>query len=103
MAEASEQSLGEVALVTGAARGLGRAVATTLARRGSDLVLVDIGADLPGVGYPMGTREQLEVTAASCRALGVAAEIVVGDVRSEQTAEDAAACARERFGRVDTL
>jgi NAD(P)-dependent dehydrogenase (short-subunit alcohol dehydrogenase family) len=91
------------AVVTGAARGLGRAVAVALARAGSDLVLVDIGADLPGVGYPMGTVAQLETTAALCRKEDTAVETVVGDLRAPTTADDVAGCALERFGRIDTL
>ncbi len=93
----------DVAVVTGAARGVGRAVAVALARARFDLVLVDIGNELPGVGYPMGTVAQLEQTAASCRKDGAVVELVVGDLRSAATAEQAAACALERFGRVDTL
>jgi NAD(P)-dependent dehydrogenase (short-subunit alcohol dehydrogenase family) len=94
---------GGVALVTGAARGLGRAVAAGLARARYDLVLVDIGADLPGVGYPMGSRRQLLATADECRSHDVAVETVLGDLREQRTADDATACARERFGRLDVL
>ena len=46
----------KVAVITGAARGLGRACATTFAREGADLMLVDIAADLPGVPYRLGTE-----------------------------------------------
>jgi NAD(P)-dependent dehydrogenase (short-subunit alcohol dehydrogenase family) len=90
-------------VVTGAARGLGRAIATALAREGTDLVLVDIGTDLPAVGYPMGTLAQLQATAAACRAHGAAVELVVGDVRAASTADESAACAVDRFGRIDIL
>ena len=103
MPGASDPPRGDVAVVTGAARGLGRAISLALARAGHDLVLVDIGTDLPGVGYPMATVAQLEATAASCRQEGSAVELVVGDVRSPSTADEAAACAIERFGRIDTL
>ena len=74
-----------------------------LARAGSDLVLVDIGADLPGVGYPMGTAGQLEATAAACHQQGAATEVVVGELRSARTCENAAQRARDRFRRIDTL
>lgn len=94
---------GDVAVVTGAARGLGRAVAWSLARAGYDLVLTDIGDDLPGVDYPMGTIKQLNATADECRKHGAAVEIVIGDLRDPATAEAAASCASERFGRVDAL
>jgi NAD(P)-dependent dehydrogenase (short-subunit alcohol dehydrogenase family) len=94
---------GDVAVVTGAARGLGRAVSWALARAGYDLVLVDIAADLPDVGYPMGTPGQLRATADICGKHGALVEIIVGDVRDPATADDAAACARDRFGRIDVL
>jgi NAD(P)-dependent dehydrogenase (short-subunit alcohol dehydrogenase family) len=91
------------AIVTGAARGLGRAIAVALARAGYDLILTDIGADLPGVGYPMGSVAQLESTAASCRKEAAAVETIVGDLRDPATADAAARCALDRFGRVDVL
>jgi NAD(P)-dependent dehydrogenase (short-subunit alcohol dehydrogenase family) len=94
---------GDVAVVTGAARGLGRAISWALARAGYDLVLVDIAADLPDVGYPMGTPGQLRATADVCGKYGALVEIVVGDVRDRATCDAAAACARDRFGRIDVL
>jgi NAD(P)-dependent dehydrogenase (short-subunit alcohol dehydrogenase family) len=103
MARESDPRRPGVAVVTGAARGLGRAIAVGLARAGYDLVLVDIGTDLPGVGYPMGTPGQLRVTADACRAEGACTETVLGDLRAPATSDEVAACARGRFGRIDTL
>jgi NAD(P)-dependent dehydrogenase (short-subunit alcohol dehydrogenase family) len=94
---------GKTVLVTGAARGIGRACAQRLAAAGADLVLVDICADLPGVDYPMGSAGQLAATADECRQQGVAVETVTGDVRDGPTAQQAADCALDRFGRIDGL
>ena len=103
MTDETEWRPGDVALVTGAARGIGRAIAVALAGAGHDLVLVDIGRDLPEVGYPMGTPEQLRATAEACRARGAVVETLIGDVRAGSTATEAAGCARDRFGRIDVL
>jgi len=59
---------GQVALVTGASRGIGRAIALELARTGADLVINARG------------REALEAVAAEVRACGRQVETVAADV-----------------------
>ncbi|MFE3646677.1 SDR family oxidoreductase [Streptomyces sp. NPDC059152] len=92
---------GKSVLVTGAARGLGRATALACAAEGADLILLDICADLPGVPYPLGTPGQLEHTAALCREAGAAVLTTVADIRDIRAVREAVARAEDRFGRID--
>ena len=82
---------GQVALVTGASRGLGRAMAVGLARAGADLALC--ARDLPG----------LAETRAEAAALGVRAELFPLDVLDAASVRRAVAEALAAFGRIDVL
>jgi NAD(P)-dependent dehydrogenase (short-subunit alcohol dehydrogenase family) len=53
---------GKVALVTGAARGQGRADAVRLAEEGADVIVVDVCAPLPSVPYDSPTPQDLDET-----------------------------------------
>jgi 3-oxoacyl-[acyl-carrier protein] reductase len=84
---------GQVALVTGSRRGLGKAIAMQLAEAGADIVINDIEAG----------REEAEATAAEIRALGRRAIALCGNV---SVPEDAAALldgAWAEMGKVDIL
>jgi SDR family mycofactocin-dependent oxidoreductase len=57
-----------VAIVTGAARGIGAATTVRLAASGWNVVAVDRGSDDPRLPYPLGTPQQLDQTAAHANA-----------------------------------
>ena len=82
---------GKVSIVTGAAHGIGKAIALGLARVGSNLVIGDI--DVAGM-------KAVEATALS---LGIKVEAVPTDVMSEASIEALFARTMERFGRLDIL
>ena len=82
---------GKVALITGAAMGIGAAVAELLAERGAMLALLDRDG------------AQLEELAARLRAAGNEVEPIVGDLRQLQVLEQAVERTVRRFGRLDVL
>ena len=94
---------GKVALVTGAARGQGRAHATTLARHGADVIAVDIAAQIDTVLYPLGTEEELAETAKAVEALDRRVLTVQADVRSQTQLDDAVRRGLAEFGQIDIL
>jgi SDR family mycofactocin-dependent oxidoreductase len=66
---------GGLAVITGAARGIGAAVASQLAQQGWSLVLADACAAQPGVGYPMPSPADLEAVAERCGADVLCADV----------------------------
>ena len=92
MATALEDRLaGRIALVSGAANGIGRASALRLAREGADLALIDReGESLHAVAREVeaGGRQVLTITA---------------DWTDERAVLEAFATIRQRFGRIDVL
>jgi SDR family mycofactocin-dependent oxidoreductase len=56
------QFANKVAFITGAARGQGRAHAVRFAEEGADIIAIDICGQIDSVGYPMGSRHDLDET-----------------------------------------
>lgn len=81
----------KVALVTGAARGIGKEIALTLAREGADVVINALHSP------------NLEILAAEIEKLGRKAKPVVADVSKKSDVERMVDVAIETFGRIDIL
>jgi len=94
---------GKVAIVTGAARSLGRSHCLLLAREGADIAAVDICRDLPVAGYHLGTESELNDVVSGIRALGRRGIGVRCDVtKSDEVGKMIERVANE-FGRIDVL
>ena len=90
-ANAAVIGAGRVAVVTGAASGIGRALAEEFAASGSAVVVADLDA------------AEAEVVAAGIRTSGGEAVAVAVDVADAAAVDALAATTLERFGRVDVL
>jgi 3-oxoacyl-[acyl-carrier protein] reductase len=81
----------KVAVVTGAARGIGRGIALALARHGYDLAIVDL------------REQQLTETAKAVEALGVQALPLIVDVSDYQAVRSQVELIAQRWRRIDVL
>jgi SDR family mycofactocin-dependent oxidoreductase len=97
-----------VALVTGAARGIGAATVAALAAEGWRVVAADRCADDPAVPYPLGTRAELDRVVESARAAADpdaatkdVAVAVQADTRDPDALAGAVRMAEERWGGLD--
>jgi SDR family mycofactocin-dependent oxidoreductase len=94
---------GQVALVTGAGRGQGRAHAVGLARDGADLVICDTDADIKNVPYSLSSAADLKQTAALVEATGRNCLAVTCDVRDSQAVNGLVQQAIDRCQKLDIL
>ena len=86
------ENLRRAALVTGGAKGIGRAVCLALAENGMNIA----------VNYA-GSAAAAEETAAACRAFGVQAITLQADVRSPEACQNLVEDTAAAFGRIDVL
>ena len=91
MTHSHDTLTGQIVLVTGAGRGLGRELALAFARAGADIAAA------------ARTLAQVEDTAAEVEALGQRAFPLVADVRQEDQVQAMVAQAIKEFGQVDIL
>jgi len=82
---------GQVAIVTGAGRGIGASIARTYAEAGADIVLA------------ARTKEQLDAVADEVRAHGRRAHVIPCDVNENEAVEDIVAQTMAEFGRIDIV
>jgi SDR family mycofactocin-dependent oxidoreductase len=94
---------GQVAFITGAAHGQGRATALAFAREGADIAAFDVARPLAYPGYAMGSADDLQTLADDCAALGARCLTFVGDVRDDAAVANAVNETMRTFGRIDVL
>ncbi|MCP5266030.1 MAG: SDR family oxidoreductase [Burkholderiaceae bacterium] len=85
--------MSRTAIVTGASRGIGRAIALGLAQRGYDLAITDIERQ----------HETLQGVAQEIRSLGRGCFTLIGDVSVLEDCRHCAAQANESLGQIDVL
>ena len=105
MTESSLFSLaGKIAVVTGAARGIGRAAAVAMARAGADVVGIDIaGSASVHVDFASASVEDLAETGRQVEAAGRRWKAITLDQRDRPALRAAAAAVKAELGGVDIL
>lgn len=90
-------------MVTGAGRGQGRAQALALARAGADVVICDLGRDLPSIPYQLARPEELAITAAEVAAQGRRCLSFEADVRDADQMASVVKRAQAELGGIDVV
>ncbi len=95
---------GKVAIITGAARGIGRACAVAMAREGADIVALDIAKQMPGItGYRLSTPDDLKETERLVKTQGRRCLSIQGDVRDMEAMRQMAERTIKELGKIDIL
>jgi (+)-trans-carveol dehydrogenase len=94
---------GKVALITGAAKGQGRAHAVRMAEEGADIVAVDLCKPVESINYASGTPDDLKETAALVEERGRRVIARAADVRSQEQLDTVVTDARDALGVIDVV
>jgi SDR family mycofactocin-dependent oxidoreductase len=94
---------GQVALITGAARGQGRSHALALAGEGADIVACDVPRPMSTPTYPLASRDDLILTAKLVEDQGRRCLPITLDVRDSGAVSAAVEQTVEEFGRLDIV
>src|SRR3954464_10225680 len=95
---------GKVAVVTGAARGIGRAIAVEMAADGADVVAIDIAGPVsPASDAVPATPEELDETVRQIRSYGRRAEAIRADIRDIAALRAAADRVEGTYGKIDVV
>lgn len=95
---------GKVALISGAARGQGRAHAIRLAEEGADIIAFDICKNgVSSVGYSLATTDDLDETADMVKKLGRRIHVAQADVRNLNEIQSVVGDAMSTFDGIDIV
>ena len=98
------QLTGKVAVVTGAARGIGRAIAVEFAANGADVVALDIAAPVSTASDAQpATPEELAETVRQIQGYGRKGQAVRADIRDVAALRKAADSIEREYGRIDIV
>ena len=94
----------KVAVITGAARGIGRATAVAFAKEGATVIAIDKAAPVSSTtAYPTATKEDLEATKQQVTAAGAQCFTIMLDTRDKAALQKAAEQVQNHFGKIDIL
>jgi NAD(P)-dependent dehydrogenase (short-subunit alcohol dehydrogenase family) len=95
---------GKVAVITGAARGIGRAIGVEFAANSADVVAVDIAGPVSSASNAVpATPEDLDETVRQIKSYGRRAEAIKADIRDIEALRSVADHVEQQFGKIDIV